>query len=301
MHEFYDMTTYDNSLSMSESFSDAFSEWWGETVLHGQFVDLHIDHIDAILDFGLQEELFSKSLWLGNGGQESIRVEDAAGISNDLDALSGVNASMAYEPPASSQAMPLWETDGIGSDNVGGDFFDSIRDIWSSFTSMLNPQPDGLLRPADFESEGHFDPQNNCEVFGRVDKDIGIVNPLAILALIVTGGSIQAMLKGGAIKEKIKNKVVEETAKRMKDTAHDSGKELAKKIFHELQKIGNGIEKGLLQEIQGVLDIAVSARNSFQQGEEEKRKLDEAYKYLEKNTAALEGELKDLLFELAKA
>lgn len=127
---------------------------------------------------------------------------------------------------------------------------------------------------------------------------VGIVNPFAVFGLLMAGGTIQGFLKANAIKTKIRDTIVEKTVARIKDSANETAKELSGKIKSHMQGIGNTIEAGMLREIQGILDVATSARDSFQKGEQEKQQLDAAYTQLENNVAALEGELKELLFEL---
>lgn len=128
---------------------------------------------------------------------------------------------------------------------------------------------------------------------------IGVTNPLLILGALFGGGIFQGFLKMSSVTGKVKDKVVDEYLKSLKEGARASAKQAAGQVHQEILKVAELVETGLRAEIQSVLDMADNAIREHELGESEKKQKLLGLEKSEEDLIQMRSQLDDLIMEVA--
>lgn len=128
---------------------------------------------------------------------------------------------------------------------------------------------------------------------------VGITNPWILVALLFTGGTVQGMLKLKSVTTKIKDKVVEDYIRGLKDNARKASKDASEEVYAKTGEIVALVETGLKAEIQSVLDMADNAIQEQALGENDKKQKMLGLEKSEEDLLQMRTQLDDLIMEVA--
>jgi len=128
---------------------------------------------------------------------------------------------------------------------------------------------------------------------------LGITNPWIFIGLLFAGGTIQGLLKSMSVTSKIKEKVVEEYIKGLKDKARAASKDAATQVHQKTKEIVELVKTGLQDEIQSVLDMAANAIQEHQLGDSQKKQKLLALEKSEEDLIQMRSQLDDIIIDVA--
>ncbi len=128
---------------------------------------------------------------------------------------------------------------------------------------------------------------------------VGVTNPWILIAALMAGGTVQGWFKTMSMTKQVKNKVVDDYVKILKEKARDSSKDAATRVYSETAKISDLVEKGLRAEIQSVLDMADNAIREHELGESDKKQKQLALDRSEEDLIQMRTQLDELIMEVA--
>ncbi|MCB9660511.1 MAG: dynamin family protein [Sandaracinaceae bacterium] len=127
---------------------------------------------------------------------------------------------------------------------------------------------------------------------------LGLTNPITMIPVLVAGGVLQGVLKGGQITDKVKSKIAEQLAGDMREKADERSRAIADDVYEQTGALRDGIEAGMAVEVQKIREqvecILEELREGREQATQKRAELDASLKVL----GALEGEIDDLVMGL---
>ncbi len=125
---------------------------------------------------------------------------------------------------------------------------------------------------------------------------LGITNPFVLIPALFAAGSIQGVLRVGAMTKEIATKVGQELASRLRDSAEETADKAALEIFTRTEALMKQVDEGLEKEISAVKESVESVLAAKRKGEartkERAADLDEVMSVVK----ALQADLDDMIF-----
>lgn len=130
---------------------------------------------------------------------------------------------------------------------------------------------------------------------------IGLTNPFVLIGLLFGGGFVQGLLKLDSIKKRVRDKMAEETARKIREESSDLARVAAAKVTDKMAEIAEAMEGALRAEIQSVLDFAKAALDDQRRDAQERAREEAAIVQAETDLKAVQSELTEMVMDLAQS
>ncbi len=128
---------------------------------------------------------------------------------------------------------------------------------------------------------------------------LGFTNPFVLIPVLLGGGAVQGFLKQGAMTNKVKMKVAEDLANRLRASAHEQSEQMANKVFEQTEGVVTTIAAGLNAEIATRREQVEAALAELRRGEASVAARRAELQGLSAEVDGIQSDVTELLFELA--
>jgi len=125
---------------------------------------------------------------------------------------------------------------------------------------------------------------------------LGVTNPFVLIPALLAAGSIQGMLRVGAISKEIKTKVGLELASRLRDSAGETSEKASAEVFARTESLSCQLDEGLDKEIQGVKESVESVLAAKRKGEARVRERSQMLDNVMESVKRMQSDIDDIIF-----
>ncbi len=130
---------------------------------------------------------------------------------------------------------------------------------------------------------------------------LGIMNPIAWIAIMVSAATVQGWLKQNAMTSTIKNKTAEEIAKKLSEASHENARAIAEGIHENTGKLVAELDLGMMAEIQAKREQVEAALAQLKKGDTSTKKRMQELKSYGDDIERIDNKISDLLMELVES
>lgn len=133
-------------------------------------------------------------------------------------------------------------------------------------------------------------------VLGFTLMFLGITNPFILIPALLAAGSIQGLLRVGAMTKEISDKVAQELSSLLRDSAEATAEKAAGEVFARTEVLMKQVDAGLDKEISAVKESVESVLAAKRKGEAQTRRRSADLDKVMESVKALQSELDDVIF-----